>query len=112
MNVIGIDPAPAKGLDTFDGKDRHVALHNARAFMLALASGSDVLVCWDAPLTGPPTAVVAGAEASKSAYTQRPNESFFSRDNTGFKTPAGISVRGYSGCPHWTLSRRELAFLE
>ncbi len=64
-----------------------------------------MLVCWDAPLTGPPSLAVEGSEASGSAFSQRPIESFFSRADSGFKAPPGISVRGYSGCPHWALSR-------
>ena len=37
--------------------------------------------------------------------TQRLIESFFRDRRTGFKPPEGISVRGYGGCPHWTISR-------
>lgn len=105
MRVVGIDPAPTKGLDTFDGGDRHVALHGSRAFIRSLCSDRDVLVCWDSPLTGPPDSTVAGGEGWGSAFSQRSIESFFSKGGTGFKTPLGISVRGYSGCPHWALSR-------
>lgn len=105
MRVIGIDPAPTKGLDIFDGGDLHVPLCDSRSFISSLRSGQDVLVCWDSPLTGPPSAVVTGGSALGSAFSQRPIESFFSRAGTGFKTPPGISVRGYSGCPHWALSR-------
>lgn len=105
MKVIGVDPAPTKGLDVFDGQHRHVALSAARSFVGSLSGFRDVLLCWDAPLTGPPSVTVAGGKALDSAFSQRPLESFFSRSDTGFKTPLGISVRGYSGCPHWALSR-------
>lgn len=105
MRVVGIDPAPTKGLDTFDGTDRHVALSEARSFVDSLRQGVDVLVCWDSSLTGPPTATIGGQGGSGSDFSQRPIESFFSQARTGYKTPTGISVRGYSGCPHWALSR-------
>ncbi len=105
MNIIGIDPAPTKGLDVFDGRHHRVALGGARGYVDSLRSQQDLLVCWDSPLTGPPIRTVEGGEARGSAFSQRPIESFFSKTETGFKTPSGISVRGYSGCPHWTLSR-------
>jgi len=105
MKVIGIDPAPVKGLHVFDGHDRHIPLPESRSFIDELKTNWDVLVCWDAPLTGPPFSIIGGGEARGSAFSQRPIESFFSRQRTGFKTPKGISVRGYSGCPHWALSR-------
>lgn len=108
MNVVGIDPAPQKGLQVFsgDGGDRYVKVDGARSYVAELhTSQSDVLVCWDAPLTGPPSNVLIGCDAMGSAYTQRPIESFFQREAYGFKSPKGISVRGYSGCPHWTISR-------
>ena len=38
-------------------------------------------------------------------FTQRPIESFFRDKGNGFKPPDGISIRGYGGCPHWTISR-------
>jgi predicted RNase H-like nuclease len=105
MNVVGVDPAPTKGLDVFDGRHRHVPLDAARSLINELKEQQNVLVCWDAPLTGPPTAVVAGGNARGSDFSQRPIESFFSRRESGFKVPEGISMRGYSGCPHWALSR-------
>ena len=65
--------------------------------------GSETLVCWDAPLTGP--ADPASAGKSPFDFTKRVIERFFSRQETGFKTPRGISVLGYGACPHWTISR-------
>ncbi len=108
MKVCGIDPAPKKGLTVFDGADHDIALEEAVAFVADLASDDDLLVCWDAPLTGPPASVLSGAAAKGAAFTQRPIESFFSRAGTGFKTPKGISVLGYSGCPHWAITRNLL----
>jgi hypothetical protein len=105
VNVVGIDPAPAKGLSVFNGTDCHIRPEDAVTFIADIRTADDVLVTWDAPLSGPPTAVVAGAAARGSAFFQRPIESFFSKAATGFKTPAGVSVLGYAGCPHWALSR-------
>jgi hypothetical protein len=105
LKVVGVDPAPTKGLDVFDGQHRRVALNGARSYVSSLGALQDVLICWDAPLTGPPGVTVSGGEASGSAFSQRPIESFFSRADSGFKAPPGISVRGYSGCPHWAQSR-------
>lgn len=105
LKIVGIDPAPVKGLQVFDGADHQVPLPRARSFLQGLAKQENLLVCWDAPLTGPPEGVLLGREATGSAFSQRPIESFFSRAATGFKTPPGISVRGYSGCPHWAVSR-------
>ena len=105
MNVSGIDPAPKRGLQVFDGADRQIELEDAAAFLAGLARDDDHLVCWDAPLTGPPSWVVDGAAAEGSAFCQRPLESFFGRASAGFKTPPGISVQGYAGCPHWALTR-------
>lgn len=103
--VCGIDPAPTKGMSVFDGRDSHIPLLQTRSFIDTLKTKLDLLVCWDSPLTGPPGYVIKGGEANGSSFSQRPIESFFSRAHTGFKTPKGISVRGYSGCPHWALSR-------
>jgi hypothetical protein len=108
MKVSGIDPAPKKGLTVFDGADHEIKLEDSAAFVADLARDDDLLVCWDAPLTGPPSSALDGAAARGAAFTQRPIESFFSRAETGFKTPKGISVQGYAGCPHWAISRNLL----
>ena len=106
MKVYGIDPAPRKSMSVFDGAHREIALEESADFLDRLAGGDDCLVCWDAPLTGPPSAVVESARAaSGGAFSQRPIESFFDRTKTGYKTPAGISVQGYSGCSHWAITR-------
>lgn len=110
MKIIGIDPAPAKGLDVFDGNDRRFPLAEAHGFIRRLREADDVLVCWDAPLTGPGAIVAEGGAPSGSAFSQRPIEQFFSRSRHGFKVPPGVSVLGYSGCPHWTISRSFLGY--
>lgn len=105
MRVLGIDPAPTKGLSVFDGNYRQIPIGQSRKFVANLEREVDLLICWDSPLTGPESLVVDGGNSRVSSFSQRPIESFFSRAATGFRTPPGISVRGYSGCPHWALSR-------
>jgi predicted RNase H-like nuclease len=108
MRVVGIDPAPVKGLAVFDGEDRRVPVAEAGAFFRELAAEDDVLVCWDAPLTGPPETALAEDERGGSPFYERPIERFFSRKHSAFCTPKGVSVQAYAGCPHWALSRHLL----
>ena len=111
MKVIGIDPAPSKGLNIFDGYDKHVEIQQSRSYIKSLETRNDVLICWDAPLIGPPASVVLGGEATReSTFSQRPIESFFSREESGFKAPSGISTLPYSGCSHWAISRSLIGY--
>jgi len=112
--IVGIDPAPKKGLQTFDGcNSSSYEIKECSDFIKQLLKEKSILVCWDAPMTGPPASVVSEAKkAFGSVYTKRPIERFFSTSGrtygsgtSDFKTPPGISVRSYSGCPHWTISR-------
>ena len=105
INVIGIDPSPGKGSTVFDGKSFLPALGAKELHEYLDTLGSKTLVCWDAPLTGPATPdVVMSHHGKQRPYTQRLIEQFFSSQNE-IKAPNGISVRPYSGCSHWTLSR-------
>lgn len=110
MKIVGVDPAPAKGLSTFDGLDGDTAIGGARQYLSDLAGEEDLLLCWDAPLTGPPTSVTVGGEGTDSDFSKRTIEKFFCRSETGFKAPSGISVMSYSTCPHWALSRSLLGY--
>lgn len=105
MRVIAIDPAPGKKSTVFDGADfLQCTAAELREFVNEIASKKEaVLVCWDAPLTGPFDPATAGSY--RFDFTKRPIERFFSLEETGFKTPKGISVLGYGACPHWTISR-------
>ena len=108
--VVGIDPGPKKGLHCFDGagetpKPEHKPLSESRAYLQSLKQTESVLVCWDAPLTGPPGTALGDQGPKGSDLSQRPIEAFFSRNENCFKVPKGISVMPYSGCPHWTISR-------
>ena len=105
MRVIAIDPAPGKESTVFEGTEYlQLSAQELRKYVDQLADAKDsVLVCWDAPLTGPFNPASAGSY--RFDFTKRPIERFFSLDETGFKTPKGISVLGYGACPHWTISR-------
>lgn len=105
QRVIAIDPAPGKLTTVFDGAEYEgLSASELRDRIDQISSlGSDTLVCWDAPLTGPADPASAGMKPFD--FTKRAIERFFSRQETGFKAPKGISVLGYGACPHWTISR-------
>ena len=66
---------------------RSVPASEMRGVLEDLAS--PVLLCWDAPLTGP--RLVEEAGSGDGDFSQRRLDSFFARKETGFKTPKGIS---------------------
>ena len=66
-----------------------------------------MLICWDAPLTGP-RETKPPFHYPDGEFTTRDIESFFSRKKYGFKVPKGISIRGYAGCPHWAMTKHFL----
>ena len=105
MRVLAVDPAPRRRSTVFDGTAfSKQSGHKLRAYLNEPHNRTrDTLLCWDAPLTGPSSPAAAGT--SPADFTQRPIEQFFSRAETGFRTPKGISVRPYCGCPHWTITR-------
>jgi len=97
--VVSIDPAPSKDAVIFDGEFHKIAASNLVQYCSELANDkkTNILLCWDAPLTGP---------ASESgSFSQRTIEKFFSCAKMGFKAPPGISVLPYCGCPHWAITR-------
>ena len=104
-HVISIDPAPGKKSTVFDGANfQQLTAIELRGYIGRIARRKEaVLVCWDAPLTGPFDPAEAGAY--QFDFTKRPIERFFSLRETGYKAPDGISVLGYGACPHWTISR-------
>jgi hypothetical protein len=103
MRVVSIDPAPKKPAVVFQGtgKPEQVQAIDLPTYCERLVQEPDLLLCWDAPLTGPPI----DEGGYPAAYSQRPIEAFFSRSANGFKSPPGISVLPYSGCPHWAITR-------
>ena len=120
MQVVAIDPAPAKKSTMYsaDAGFQPVPVSEMRERLGALKS--PVLLCWDAPLTGPRRVEEAGFGFRD--FSQRCLDSFFARTKPfrskakppssqevkDFKAPKGISVQPYSGCPHWTISRSVL----
>ena len=103
---VGIDPGPAKGLHCYDSYGRHhVDLNCSRSYLGDLAKEDSILICWDAPLTGPSAVALRSDTLKGSDLTQRPIEKFFSQSKWHFKAPKGISILPYSGCSHWTISR-------
>ena len=103
--VIAVDPAPGRKSTVFDGTAfSRKGGRELRAYLEEPCNRThETLLCWDAPLTGPGDPASAGTNPCD--FTQRRIEQFFSRAETGFKTPKGISVCPYSGCPHWTITR-------
>lgn len=125
--VIGIDPASSKDSTLFDG--HHFESLTLGQLESKVKASPDVLLCWDAPLTGPP--MQEGTRYQGDLCT-RVIEKYFGggqvRWHTGspkrwrpqtwrdtskkqrpfLKVPPGISVRGFAGLTHWTISRRVL----
>jgi hypothetical protein len=104
IKIIGIDPAPSKGSTIFDGNEFYKRKDPDEVLQfLENMKGSPVLVCWDAPLTGP-------GDLTDGKFTDRPIEKFLRRQlglngknkQDGVK---GVSVQGYASCTHWTISR-------
>lgn len=107
VKVIGVDPAPGKGSTVFDGKTFHDNLNPDKliGFINELESDTNnhILICWDAPLTGP-------GDLKDGRFTIRPIEKFL-KIKLGMNNKkkedkiSGLSIQGYSSCPHWTISR-------
>lgn len=93
--VLGIDPAPGKGLIVFDPEPsdgKHyfcIKSENARRWLDEQREAGPLLIGWDAPIFAD----------FALGYTARPIEEFL-RGRLG----TAVSVLGFSGCPHWTIS--------
>ena len=103
MEVIGIDVAPKRGGHVCDGKCVKYLKPAALEKYLREELPKNVLIAWDAPLTGPrdPDKPCTNVQD----LTTRKIESFFQTSKFEFKAPPGVSVLGYGSCPHWTISR-------
>jgi hypothetical protein len=101
VRVIGIDVAPAKGghICEDDSPPQKMKPCDMHRYLQELPS--DVLIAWDAPLTGPPN---PEAWTDRQDLTTRQIETFFGRGGP-LPTPSGISVRFYCRCTHWTISQ-------
>lgn len=95
--VLGIDPAPSKKSTVYDGEGfHHFSAKELRDF-LHKPKKEEVLICWDAPLTGP-------ADLHEGSFSMRDIERVLAAEiwEAGVK---GVSIRPYSGCSHWAISR-------
>lgn len=119
FRVISVDPAPSKNSTVFDSIDGFLELD---AFELdehlnkARRLEQSVLLAWDAPLTGPwlldsvpKVKSEDGNPGDFSPFYERAIEREL-RGKYGRKTIDGkaekiVSVLGYAGCPHWTITR-------
>lgn len=104
MRVIGIDVAPAKGGHVCEDGSPPKEMKPCDLDSYLKGLPDNVLIAWDAPLTGPPD-VEAWTDCQD--LTTREIERFFGPSGP-LPAPPGISVRSYCGCPHWTISRRLL----
>ncbi len=106
MEIIGIDPAPGKKSAVYVPRIGFAEFSPSElGEFLTTCHGGDVLLCWDAPLTGTrdPDGPISD---EKGDHTKRAIERWLSRAYP--KMPDGISVQGYAGCQHWTITRRLL----
>jgi hypothetical protein len=108
MKVIGIDPAPSYGAQVFEDEcgDGRMDTRDLVAKLESWRGDPGVLLCWDAPLTGPADPNCAAGYDCE--FTKRPVERFFGKKSGPWQTPKGISVLGYASCQHWTISRHVL----
>lgn len=115
--ILGIDPAPSKDTRLYDGGDR-VYRYTPKCLKKRLeeerAEHEQLLICWDAPLIEWNDADIAeGCDAKGSdfdgLYTRPIDKCFSSKElfpqNGKEKTKKGVSVLGYAGCPHWTITK-------
>lgn len=113
---LGVDPAPsARGswIAEFHVTDRGIEpqdkpkrlRHSQLREDLKTRNEACILLAWDAPLTGPNRVETAGDYPFD--FTARPIERAFNC-KTRKKLPDGISVQGYAGCQHWTITRNVL----
>jgi hypothetical protein len=106
VKVIGIDVGPAKGGHVCDGETVHVRTP-PELYDYLVNLPDDVLVAWDAPLTGPPN---PDDGLSEGDLTCRQIERFFR--SGAYRPPEGISVRPYSGCSHFVASRKKFSTMK
>ncbi len=101
--VTGIDPAPAKGLTIWDGSAAQpVRVPSAKATAWIKSEGSkrgNWLICWDSPLSFD----------SSINFSDRPIDKVVRAAVSGWVKEGkidqkAVSIRPFSGCPHWALS--------
>lgn len=103
IKVIGIDPAPSKKNTIFNGEKFNECDYKGLQSILnelKKKTQEKILICWDAPLSFSLDIITD----KMSPFFKRKIEYFFSQEK-GYKTPPGISVLGYAGCPHWAIAQ-------
>jgi hypothetical protein len=124
--ILGIDPAPKKGLTVFEPKDANpfcvVLPSEARPWMerqrILADESHPVLVGWDAPLIVDFDLMRSevGSVKSESRYTSRPIERAFSGSAScaysahGHDFGQGVNALAYSRVPHWAISLDVLGY--
>ena len=101
IQVLGIDPAPKKAAAIWsDSGVEKRPPHELRDFLeYQLASSPGVLVAWDSPLTFDPARGFSDRPIDKAVRSWVKH-----RVKEGQIEKGAVSVRPFSGCPHWALS--------
>ena len=113
---LGVDPAPKKNAIAFQCEteqgQRSMSGPHAMApqqlrerLQKTAASPSEmVMLTWDAPLTGPSDPTGKEGSVWASDFSMRPIEKALN----ALKPPKWVSIRPYSGCPHWAITHNML----
>jgi len=105
MKVIGIDPAPSKKTVIYNDIDGFTEIEADKLKKYLddefKNSEEDILICWDAPLTGGKPINFNQKIEKYNPFYQRKIEQLI---NATVQVK-GISTMGYAGCPHWSITQ-------
>lgn len=103
MKVIGIDPAPSKRTVIYNDIDgfTEIEANKLKEYLDDEFKNSeeDILICWDAPLTG---GMSENFEDGDNPFYQRRIEILI---NKIIPKVEGISTLPYAGCSHWAITQ-------
>jgi len=138
--VIGVDPAPSKGLCVYAQYPENLPLDNEKRFLTyygtdgrglenfkdrvnELSKSHPVLICWDAPLTMPSDyytreieklakPVIPGEQNPYSKDNKPDRKSWYDQRREDWKAEKCnmASVQSAAGCTHWVISQKVLGF--
>jgi predicted RNase H-like nuclease len=99
--TIGIDPAPGKNTVVWTGgASISIPAHELRGWVERQIRENDrVLIAWDSPLS-----FDAGISSSDRPVDRAVRSFIAEQTKAGGLQPRAVSVRTFSGCPHWTIS--------